>query len=305
MFAQPRNWLVLTLLVSLICGCQAGAAPPPGARKPVSRATPKGEVTPPLSKGKRPTPAPATRKKKPLKDPPVCQALSDVKYLRKYTDASANDRLSGRRRVALARKNKLAVVQKLFVSAGLKWPPRQVLLRAYKREKVMEVWASDRSSGPLTRVANYSICSLSGGAGPKLQEGDGQVPEGFYFLDFYHSSSTFFLAMRVNYPNKRDRKLKRTGSAIMLHGNCVSIGCLAMSDERIQELWLLTTAARRHNKVAVHIFPTCDLARAITSARKPARAAFWTNLKQGMDLFHKVHTLRKWTVGPRGGYRFP
>ena len=237
--------------------------------------------------------------------PAVCRALKDKKHLRMWTETSANDRLSGKRRVALARKNKLAVVKKLMTDAGLKWPPRQVLLRAYKHEKMMEVWASDRRKGPLKRLANYAICSLSGGPGPKLREGDGQVPEGFYYLNFYHSRSTFFLAMRVNYPNRRDRKLKRTGSAIMIHGNCVSIGCLAMSDERIQELWLITTAARRRGKLAVHIFPTCELARAIKAAKDPSLAAFWTNLKQGMDLFDKDRKPRKWTVGPKGEYLFP
>ena len=285
---------------SSLLACQAGAAPPPVGQDP----GPVVDPGPRDKKKKRTTVRPTPERGRP-KLPAVCAALKNKKYLRPWTEAEANDRLSGKRRVALAKKNKLVVVKKLMTDAGLKWPPRQVLLRAYKHEKVMEVWASDKKKGPLKRLANYGICSMSGGPGPKLKEGDGQVPEGFYFLDFYHNRSTFFLAMRVNYPNKRDRKLKRTGSAIMIHGNCVSIGCLAMSDERIQELWLLTTAARRHNKVAVHIFPTCDLARAITSARKPARAAFWTNLKQGMDLFHKVHTLRKWTVGPRGGYRFP
>jgi len=302
MSAPRRNWLLSALCASLLLGCQAAATPPPGTRKPAR------EVNPDRVSKKRPAPEKRVKPREPReprKSPPACRALADKKYLRKWTEASANHRLSGPRRVALARKNKLAVVKKLFADAKLQWPPRRVLLRAFKREKVLEVWASAARTGPLTRVANYAICSTSGRAGPKLREGDGQVPEGFYFLDFYHSRSTFFLAMRVNYPNRRDRKLKRTGSAIMIHGNCVSIGCLAMSDERIQELWLITTAARRRGKVAVHIFPTCDLARAIKAAKDPSLAAFWTNLKQGMDLFDKDRKPRKWTVGPKGEYLFP
>lgn len=294
----PTQIVLSFICVSLLCGCQAGAAPTPGTQKPAREVTPRPAR-------KRVAQAPRVRSPKKPALPARCTALADKKYLRKWTDTSLDDSLSGPRRVALARKNKLAVVKKLFTDAGLKWPPRQVMLRAFKREKMLEVWASDRKKGSLTRVANYGICSTSGSAGPKRREGDGQVPEGFYYLDFYHSRSTFYLAMRVNYPNKRDRRLKHTGSAIMIHGNCVSIGCLAMSDERIQELWLITTAARRYGKVAVHIFPTCQLERAIKSAEDPKLAAFWTNIKQGLDLFEKDHRLRRWRVGPKKEYVFP
>ena len=288
--------LLLCICCCMLVACKAGASPSPGTVKPA----------PVAKKVARPAPPPGAVAPPKKKLGKVCAALKETRYLRKWTSASADSSLSGRGRVALARKNKLAEVQKLMSDAGLKWPPRQVMLRAFKLEKVMEVWASDKKKGPLKRLANYGICSLSGGAGPKLREGDGQVPEGFYFLDFYHSSSTFFLAMRVNYPNRRDRRLRRTGSAIMIHGNCVSIGCLAMSDERIQELWLLTSAARRHNKVAVHIFPSCGMTRAIKGAAKhPKLQTFWTNIKQGMDLFEKDRTLRRWRVGPGGEYLFP
>jgi len=231
--------------------------------------------------------------------------LTDTKYLRKWTKVPGNYKLSGTRRAAMAQKNKLAVVRKLFTDAKLKWPPRKVLLRVFKREKVLEVWASNTAKGPLTRVANYSICDLSGDSGPKKKEGDRQVPEGFYFLNFYKNNSTYYLAMQVNYPNIRDKKLNRTGSAIMIHGSCVSIGCLAMSDERIQELWLIASAANRHGRVAVHIFPTCNLVKAIKAAKDPALASFWANLKQGLDLFEKDHVLRQWRVGPKEEYLFP
>ena len=290
--------LTFAILAAGLTGCQATAAPPPGQKDPRPRPTPTPTPTTP---GPARSPAASAAPKN-----SICSALENKQYLRTWTEKSADNGLSGRRRVALARRNKLAVVQKLFSDAGVKWPPKQLLLRAFKKQKVLEVWASASTRGALTRIANYGICQMSGSLGPKRREGDGQVPEGFYTLDYYKNNSDFFMAMRVSYPNRRDRKLRHTGSAIMIHGNCVSIGCLAMSDERIQELWLLTSAARRHNKVAVHIFPSCGMTRAIKGAAKhPKLQTFWTNIKQGMDLFEKDRTLRRWRVGPGGEYLFP
>jgi murein L,D-transpeptidase YafK len=155
----------------------------------------------------------------------------------------------------------------------------------------------------MVRVATYSICSTSGSAGPKKAEGDGQVPEGFYTLDYYKRKSTYYLAMRVNYPNARDRQLKYTGSAIMIHGKCVSIGCLAMTDDRIQELWVLARSASKYGRVHVHIYPRRDLAKAIASTKDKALQAFWRNLQQGHALFERNRTIPR--IGAKNGvYQF-
>ena len=125
-------------------------------------------------------------------------------------------------------------MQELFDDAKVPFPPRQLLLRGFKKEKELEVWAAAKKSGPLTHIATYEICFMSGHEGPKRKQGDLQVPEGFYVVDVFNKGSDFFLSLGLNYPNDYDRRLKRTGSAIMIHGACVSIGCLAMTDERIQ-----------------------------------------------------------------------
>lgn len=289
--------LTFAILAAGLTGCQATAAPPPGQKDPRPRPTPTPTPTTP---GPARSPAASAAPKN-----SICSALENKQYLRTWTEKSADNGLSGRRRVALARRNKLAVVQKLFSDAGVKWPPKQLLLRAFKKQKVLEVWASASTRGALTRIANYGICQMSGSLGPKRREGDGQVPEGFYTLDYYKNNSDFFMAMRVSYPNRRDRKLRHTGSAIMIHGNCVSIGCLAMSDERIQELWLMATATRSQRaKVKVHIFPSCDMPQVIRAASDPTLKAFWGNLKQGLELFEKDRKLRRWRVGRKGEYLF-
>ncbi|MCA9695098.1 MAG: L,D-transpeptidase family protein [Myxococcales bacterium] len=196
-------------------------------------------------------------------------------------DTSASARVQG------AHERRDAIVGELFSAAGLTFPPRELLLRAYKEERELEVWASDRKGAPLTHVTTYKICALSGRPGPKKLEGDGQVPEGFYTLDYFNKRSAYHLSMRVSYPNHRDRKLRSTGSAIMIHGDCVSIGCLAMSDERIEELWVMVTALPEGQRAAVHLFPGRDLDGFIARAHDPELAAFWRNLAEGEAAFER------------------
>lgn len=215
-----------------------------------------------------------------------------------------DDKDSGPTRARKAHTNKLAEVKKLFSDAKVAFPPRQLLWRAFKKEKLLEVWAAATDADPLTHVASYTICRLSGELGPKKKEGDWQVPEGFYVIEAFKEKSDYYLAMRVGYPNARDRKLGYTGSAIMIHGRCVSIGCLAMTDERIQELWVMATAARGLGKaVRVHIYPTRELGALIAKTKDAALSAFWTNLKQGLDRFEQHRRLQV-TVDSKGQYRF-
>ena len=250
--------------------------------------------------------APTARNTDATREKAACYAGAGTDRLRKPTGMDADYALSGRARVAAARAGKLATVKAMLAERGLSWPPRQVFLRGYKKENVLEVWASNSRRGPLTHVVTYEICYASGGPGPKTRQGDGQVPEGFYRLDYYKRNSDYFLAMRINYPNRRDRKLGHTGSAILIHGSCVSIGCLSMSDERIQELWLLASAAhRRRTPVRVHLFPTCDLDHTIQGAPSQELRAFWKTLKRGHDLFSKTKTVPRVGVNAKGSYTFP
>ena len=202
-----------------------------------------------------------------------------------------------------AERNKGDLVRGLFASAGLGFPPRQLLLRAFKKEGLLEVWAADDAKGPLTAVTTYQICYASGDLGPKRREGDGQVPEGFYKLVWFKAKSSFHMAMQVGYPNGSDRILghpTEPGGEIMIHGACVSIGCLAMSDDRIEELWVMTYPAPR--PVPVHIFPSRDMAELIESGAYPQHEAFWRNLQEGFDRFERDRTLFDVGIGRDGRY---
>lgn len=242
-------------------------------------------------------------------DPPI--EVDDIPMLAP-TKWKADEDLSGNERMALAEKNKAAEVELLFETAGLKFPPKQLLFRVFKTEQELEVWASDSKKGALKHVATYEICYFSGDTGPKRHEGDYQVPEGFYEINAFNKRSSYFLSMKVSYPNRADRIIGKTdlGGDIMIHGNCVSIGCLAMSDERIQELWLMARGLKDNvqRDPAVYIFPARDLDGLLAGLSSPAddeRIGFWTQLKDGNDRFERDHVLLKVNIDKEtGAYSF-
>ncbi len=182
-----------------------------------------------------------------------------------------------------------------------------MLWRIFKEEEELEVWASNSASGELSLVATYGICAMSGDLGPKRTEGDFQVPEGFYFIDDFYDRSDYYLSMRVNYPNRSDTELgtRPFGDSIMIHGDCASIGCIAMSDERIQELWVMAKRVTRDTQVVfVHIFPGRDMEKYIAksvSDHDKVLETFWTNIKEGYDHFERLHKLPIVSVNRRTG----
>jgi hypothetical protein len=131
-----------------------------------------------------------------------------------------------------------------FARAGVAYPPRAVTLVGLKDEARLDVYAGSRRDAQAF-VTSYPILAASGGPGPKLREGDGQVPEGVYRIESLNPNSRFHLGLRVAYPNADDRRRaaadgrRRLGGDIMIHGNAVSIGCLAMGDIVAEELFVL------------------------------------------------------------------
>jgi murein L,D-transpeptidase YafK len=183
-----------------------------------------------------------------------------------------------------------------------------MLLRAFKKERRLELWATSRRTAPLTHVTTYEICATSGTLGPKRREGDGQVPEGFYTLSDYVPASDYYLAMLVNYPNRSDEILgdkRNPGGEIMIHGRCNSIGCLAMTDERVQEIWVAATALRyAGGTVHVHIFPSRDMNRLLASGEHPEHRAFWENIREGFEDFERTKRMPRVRVDAQGRYHF-
>ena len=162
-----------------------------------------------------------------------------------------------------------------------------VFIRIFKEERELEVWL--RAGDRVQLFRTYSIAAMSGKLGPKLLEGDGQAPEGFYFVPPSHMNpkSRLHLSFNLGYPNAYDRAHGRTGSALMVHGGQASVGCFAMTDPKVEEIYALAEAALRNGQrfFRVHSFPfrmtDGNLARHPASRWQP----FWLNLKEGYDFF--------------------
>ena len=163
-----------------------------------------------------------------------------------------------------------------------------ILIRIFKEESELELWKADKS-GRFALLRTYPICRWSGGLGPKLQEGDGQAPEGFYTItpNLMNPNSAYHLAINTGFPNAYDRANGQTGSALMIHGDCASVGCYAMTDEQISEIYSLAREAffggQRAFQVQAYPFRMTPLNMA--RHRDSPHLAFWKVLKQGHDHF--------------------
>jgi hypothetical protein len=167
----------------------------------------------------------------------------------------------------------------LFAEKGCPHPPKRLALVAIKDERRLELWAPGAEER-WTLVKEYPVLAASGRAGPKLREGDRQVPEGIYRVVFLNPRSRFHLSMQIDYPNDFDREMARRdgrealGGEIFIHGENASIGCLAMGNPAIEELYALVQAAGPE-RVRVLIAPW-DLRRPGASLAAPPGAPEWT-----------------------------
>ncbi len=168
-------------------------------------------------------------------------------------------------------------------------PRGPLFIRIFKQEKELEIWGIEIKSATYRKFKIYPICVYSGALGPKLREGDFQSPEGFYDVtkDRLNPHSDFHLSFNVGYPNAFDTAQGRTGSFIMVHGACVSIGCFAMTNEGIEEIYLLVESALGGGQASlpVHIFPFRMTDENMKAHEGDEWITFWKNLKEGYDLF--------------------
>ncbi len=147
-----------------------------------------------------------------------------------------------------------------FERQNLTWPPSSIYIRSFKFDRQLEVWVKDDSTNKFKLFKSYKVCMQSGTMGPKRMEGDYQVPEGFYHINEFNPNSNYHLSLGINYPNASDRILSdanKPGGSIYIHGNCVSTGCIAISDAPIEELYVLASASKNKGQefIPVHIFP--------------------------------------------------
>ncbi len=247
----------------------------------------------------------------PAKDAPVAAPAAAPARPIEFRPGQAQ---AGAARVKAAREARTGDIRALFEAAGVDYPPDGALLRVFKQEGVLELWVRPRGQRAYRRLKDYEICAGSGGLGPKRAQGDLQVPEGFYELTAYNPWSSYHLAMLVSYPNPSDRARKTGRSAggnICIHGDCVTIGCVPLTDRWIEELYLvcLDTQTRTGRRVLAHFFParlTDPGLAALEAAHAGDKAllSFWRELKVGHDLFEETRVPPRVSFGPGGAYRF-
>ncbi len=215
-------------------------------------------------------------------------------------------------RVAAAFAAKESRLRASFARAGAPYPPRAIMLRVFKRDAVLELWA-EGAGARYVLVGSYAVCASSGRLGPKRREGDGQVPEGFYRVNHFNPASAFHLSLGLDYPNAADRRTvaSRPGGAIYIHGDCVTIGCVPITDHGIEEVYVAAVLARSGGQAAipVHVFPTRLTDEAMTGlardrASSPEFVSFWRNLKEGFDRFERDRRPPRVEPGADGRYRF-
>lgn len=162
-----------------------------------------------------------------------------------------------------------------------------IFIRIFKDERELELWVE--KGGKFEWFRTYPIAAMSGVLGPKVKEGDGQAPEGFYFVrpSQMNPKSNYHLSFNLGYPNAYDSAHGRDGSALMVHGNRVSIGCYAMTDPKIEEIYTLADAALRKGQpfFRVHCFPFRMTEENMIKHVGSEWMDFWKNLKQGYDAF--------------------
>lgn len=177
----------------------------------------------------------------------------------------------------------------------------RVYLRAFKEEQLIELWAKNKGEEPYQLLREYKVCRSSGVIGPKRQQGDRQVPEGFYHIDRFNPNSNYHLSLGINYPNTSDRILGvqgNLGGNIFIHGACVTIGCLPITDDKIKELYVFCVEAKNSGQetIPVTIFPTKLTDRKFNELKEryqedTEEVALWTDLKAGYDIFNRTKAL--------------
>ena len=172
---------------------------------------------------------------------------------------------------------------------------RPLFLRVLKngnRDGRLEAWLEDPEDGEFELFKSYRIAYFSGELGPKTEVGDLQAPEGFYYITRgrMNPASSYHLSMDMGYPNAFDRVHGRTGSLLMIHGKAVSLGCFAMTDSSIEQLYTLVDAAFENGQrlVRVHCFPFAMTKENLEEQEESIHFEFWRNLKEGWDHFERT-----------------
>lgn len=204
-------------------------------------------------------------------------------------------------------------LQKEFKEKGLEWPVKYMFIRSFKYDGQLEIWVKSHEKQKYKLFKTYKVCLLSGAMGPKRMQGDFQVPEGFYYITEFNPHSAYHLALGLNYPNASDKILSdsmRPGDGIYIHGSCVSVGCIPVTDSDIEEIYLIASSAKMSGQdfIPVHIFPVRYNRKKSYeyfenyTRNNPSLARFELQLKAAYDQFEATKEVPIVMVDRKGDY---
>jgi len=204
-------------------------------------------------------------------------------------------------------------LQKDFKAKGLVWPAKYVFIRSFKYDGQLEVWVKNEAKDKFKLFKTYKVCLQSGAMGPKRVQGDFQVPEGFYYINEFNPNSAYHLALGLNYPNASDKILSdplRPGNGIYIHGSCVSVGCIPVTDYDIEEIYIIASAAKASGEdfIPVHIFPVRYSRKKSLEfyenyiKNNPSLAKFGQQLRTAYDQFEETKEVPIVMVDSKGDY---
>ena len=216
-------------------------------------------------------------------------------------------------RIANVFNSKEDTLKKEFEAKGLEWPAKFVYIRSFKYDSQLEVWVKNNAKDKYKLFKTYKVCMQSGTMGPKRLQGDYQVPEGFYYINEFNPRSAYHLSLGLNYPNASDRILSdslRPGGAIYIHGSCVSVGCIPVTDEEIEELYIISSYAKSSGEdfIPVHVFPFRYTSKKsieyfkTVSKDNPSLQKFAMGLKTAFDKFETTRQVPLILIDRKGDY---
>ncbi len=188
----------------------------------------------------------------------------------------------GDTRVDDALKQKKEIVDAYFTNKNIVQENAMLKLVAYKNEQLIKIYAKQMNTKIWQNIINYPFCVFSGKLGPKIKEGDKQIPEGFYKINRFNAQSKFHLSLGLNYPTKDDLILAdkdRPGRDIFIHGGCSSIGCIAITDDKIKELYIMAENCRAKIEVIILPFEMTNENKTKFYNKMPQWVDFWSKLE--------------------------
>lgn len=212
-----------------------------------------------------------------------------------------------------ALKRKEDTLSKQFEAKKLAYPAKYIYIRSFKYDSQLEVWVKDKMKDPYRLFKTYKVCALAGSLGPKRMRDDYQVPEGFYYINEFNPKSNYYLSLGLNYPNASDRMLSdafQPGGDIYIHGSCVTVGCIPLTDNQIDEVYILAAHAKDMGQdfIPVHIFPIrYNVKRSVAYLNNLTKddielKQFASRLEGAFNYFEKYHQLPVVMTDQKGEY---